>query len=298
MGVLLAREDRRFAQFATHNVRDRGLVLEHVLNVGVERAVADLIRKLGRGLALEKFAVMVVVIFQMVPTIEHQHRRNRRARGLLGKEHIQLLDRLGFIKRIPVLGAMPHVISVVAVAGAAKAEADDLAAIATLPAQVSRLARLDPAPDEGSANPEAKQNLGKLTDMAEQIADKTRARWLGSVSPRHLAPEAEVPDNRLAGDDPLVRQHEPWADVELSIARVFFNLRAALGADLKIIIQDDRLAVGRERPAKFAGGQIIERPVHQVDEAAAVVLECLIPFTVPVGAEDIVDGSWSLFVFH
>ena len=123
--------------------------------------------------------------------------------------------------------------------------------------------------------------------MTEQITDKSRIGRHPAILPGDCSAKAQVTQHRLARDQPLVRQYEPWADLEFSAADEFLHLSPALGTHFQVVVEHYRLAISGEWTAQFAGCDVIQSAVQQLDQALAIVLKCLIPFAVPVGAKDI-----------
>ena len=103
---------------------------------------------------------------------------------------------------------------------------------------------------------------------------------------RAACDRADVTHQRLAGNEKLVGQHVPGADDELAFTGEALDQAAALRPHLQVILQDDRLAVALEWAAQLIAFPAGDDAIQQANQPVAVVLEGLIPLSVPVGAED------------
>jgi hypothetical protein len=83
----------------------------------------------------------------------------------------------------------------------------------------------------------------------------------------------------------------PRADIDLPLAGEGGDLFAVFGADLEVILHDDGLAVGREGALEPTGVESVDQAIHELHEPIAVILEGFVPFTIPMGTEDIISGA-------
>jgi len=156
-----------------------------------------------------------------------------------------------------------------------------------LPAQAAEqvlVDQVDPAPEEPAADAKTGQDLRHLAVVAEHIAQEAGVRRLATELARDVTTEGDVAHQRFTGDEKLVGQNVPGAYDELALPGKTLDLAAALRPHLQVVFQDDRLAVGLEGAAQFIALPAGDDAIQQANQPVAVVLEGLIPLTVPVGA--------------
>ncbi len=174
----------------------------------------------------------------------------------------------------------------------AEAIARQLGAVGPAPAHHALIDDVHSPPDEAAGHAETGEDLRHLAVVAEHVAHETGVRRLPAELARNVTAEGDIAHQRLAGDEELVGQHIPGADDELAFSGEALDLAAALRPHLQVVFQDDRLAVALEGAAQLIALPAGDDPIQQANQPVAVVLEGLIPLTVPVSAEDVVDATW------
>ena len=128
---------------------------------------------------------------------------------------------------------------------------------------------------------------------------------VGDVADHHLRAEftagavalQQVADGGLRADQEFVRQDVPGADQDASFLDKAAQVGLALRADLQVVVEDDGLSVEHEVPVILVVFKNVKQAVNQVDELQAELLEGEVPFAVPVGVGDEVQGAhWGGFL--
>ena len=128
-----------------------------------------------------------------------------------------------------------------------------------------------------------RKDLRRLRGMAEDIADIAAFRRLhAEFFARDAHAHAEILNHALAGDQVFVRHAVPRAHAQPPRAQQARQLRAALGHDFQIILQNDRLAVEMKRSEFRIGVQAVQQLVHHAHQIVSEALKALEPFAIPV----------------
>ncbi len=149
-------------------------------------------------------------------------------------------------------------------------------------AEIVELVAEPPGEEEGP-KAELRQELRQLCGMTEGVRRVPRPRRLDAELPADAPAEQQVADERLSADEQLVGEHIPGANLESSGREQRAQALLALGAELEIILQDDRLPVQREGAKRLVALEHLEDPVDHRSEAQAEDLERHVPLAVPVG---------------
>jgi hypothetical protein len=131
--------------------------------------------------------------------------------------------------------------------------------------------------------------------MAERIGtiEDRRSR---RTEPREGSPPSEqVPNERLATRDELVREDIPGSCFESTVPDECRERGHAIGANGRVVVDEDGLPI--EEKARRAIWRLVQELVDERDKALAKALEGVIPLPVPVGVRDDVNverhRSWS-----
>jgi hypothetical protein len=79
----------------------------------------------------------------------------------------------------------------------------------------------------------------------------------------------------------------PWSGVDPAGRDEPAHLIRSLGPHFEVVEDRDHLAVHRVGAFQRSFAETIENIIEHIDQAGAVNLKCLIPLTIPVGAEHI-----------
>ncbi len=176
---------------------------------------------------------------------------------------------------------------------------EDLGAVRRHPAKILaegfRLVA-EAAPEEGGVDVEPAQDLGELGDVAEGVRDVALVQASAEVA-SHGAANQEVADQRFGTDQELVGQHVPGPDLEPPGPDMGDDCVTAIGADLQVVLQDDRLAVQHEAAEVGVGLEQPEHLVDQLDQRDPELLERDVPGPIPVGVRDH-DGELGISRVH
>src|SRR5665811_1286791 len=152
----------------------------------------------------------------------------------------------------------------------------------------------DAPPDNRSLDAGLAQDLGHLGDMPEHVGQVANDHAAAQL-PGALPAEAQVADDRLPGDEELVQQNLPRSNCQAATRHQAPDSRLSLWTDVQVVVDRRELAVeGTAKP--LVRLELIEHPVHHLDQAHAEDLEREIPLAVPVGVRDEHDvggiGHW------
>ena len=161
-------------------------------------------------------------------------------------------------------------------------------AVGSLPPEPRVRKRGEPAPDQRGLDAESRKDAWQLRAVAEQVADEARVRWLATPFPNQFAAVTDVADKALAAHQKLIRQNKPRPRDQASFGQKRAHGFPPLRPDFQVVAQDDCLTISGERPSQGAGLKVVKDLVQQPHQAEAVLLECLIPFPIPVGTRDVV----------
>ena len=122
--------------------------------------------------------------------------------------------------------------------------------------------------------------------MAEAVRLVAGSRRLDAEAAADAPTEEEVADERLAPDEDLVREDVPGARLEPAGGEEALEPLAVLRANVDVILEDDSLAVERERPERRVGLECVEDAVDDGAESQPKDLERDVPLPVPVGVRN------------
>ena len=140
------------------------------------------------------------------------------------------------------------------------------------------------APVDERPEAESREDLGQLGGVTERVRC-VGGRRAGSPVRGHPPAFQQVADVGLARRQEGVGLHVPGTDGDAFLPARRGQLVAAIGADGRVVLEDDGLAVELEVEAGILGDQV-EHPVDGVDEPGPERLERPIPLPVPVGVRD------------
>src|SRR5919201_2683729 len=103
--------------------------------------------------------------------------------------------------------------------------------------------------------------------MAEAVGLVSRRRRLDAEPAADVPAEQQVAYERLAADEQLVGEHVPWPCLEPSGREQRAQALLVLRAELDVVLQDDRLAVERERAERLVALEHVENSVDHCPEA-------------------------------
>ena len=271
--------ERRLTQFSQPRPLHLPESGQQIIDKSVERRVLDGARPFN----FPKRPVMVGVHLEMIAAVENERRsRWPGCRHLVTEEIQQVLFRADRVKIHPRLLRMADLVRIVTIPALSKTIRGQRDLVRSQPVKPRVPGERRAAPHERRPDPEPAQDLRKLRAVAKQIAHEARAGRLSPEPLHHVAPLAQIPDQRLPGYQKLVGHHIPRACHQLPLAQQPPHVPLPLGTDLQVILQNHRLPVARERPAQLAGLQPPENPVQQPHQPRPVILERLIPLPVPV----------------
>ncbi len=146
-------------------------------------------------------------------------------------------------------------------------------------------------PENGVVEAEISQNLWHLSDMPKQIGQIADGHRRAELR-RDSMPALEVPHQRLAADEKLVRHVVPRANQYPALGDESSQSRLVLGSQLEVVLEHDGLAV--KVKVSIVGLRLhqVEQPIDETYEADAKLLKGEIPLPVPVGVRDDVRGHF------
>ncbi len=158
---------------------------------------------------------------------------------------------------------------------------EDPRSIRCLPPEFTRLIA-DTAPDAGRLEVKTAQYLRNLSGVS---------KWIGNISNRHARTKAaggasslqQVADVSFWSDQEHIRQDVPWTDQDAAALHMPAQRFILLRTHEQVIIQDNGLTIQHKVFELGIVIQDLQQVVHQVNELQAELLECEIPFTIPVG---------------
>ena len=139
-----------------------------------------------------------------------------------------------------------------------------------------------PAREDEAVDAEAGQYLGKLKRMPEavgQIADRRRSR---AKPLTRRASDQQVADEGLATHQQLVGKDVARPDLEAAGRQQRSQPPLVLGASIEVVLEDDRLAVERERGEARVLFEHFDQLVDDRREPELELLEGQVPLAIPV----------------
>ena len=170
----------------------------------------------------------------------------------------------------------------------AQVEHEDARPVGRLPPEFGRLV-VQSAPETVVVDSESAEDLRHLSDVTERVGHVTDVH-LGTEATRVTVACQQVADVRLGADEEHVGEDVPGSDEDAPRANVVPKRGLGLGSHEQVIVKHDRLPVEHEMFVVAVRGENVEQPVHEVDKSQAELLKGAIPFAVPVGVLDDVDG--------
>ncbi len=138
-------------------------------------------------------------------------------------------------------------------------------------------------------NAKAGKNLRHLAVMSKNIADETGLRGAAAQMPDQAATHAQIAHQRFAGNQKLVRHDIPGAHDQPARFGQAFYFSPLFRPGLEIILNQNRLSVCLKGALQPAILPTLQQMIHQLHQTIAKILKTLVPLTVPVGAQYIMN---------
>jgi len=140
---------------------------------------------------------------------------------------------------------------------------------------------------------EAVEDLRQLGEMPEGVRDVTNHHTL-TEELADVLPDQQVTHKRFRGDEKFIRQDVPGTDEDALFLDVLLQAGQVCHAHLQVIFEYDRLSIQHEMQVIRVRIQDNQEIIHEVDELQAELLEGLIPFAIPMGMGNNMQGLHSL----